>query len=277
MSGPVRRSLGGGGRFDFERVEAENVSRNFGRRRALSKVTVQASAGEVLVLLGPNGAGKSTLLNILSSLMRPTSGIVRYGRVTAAEAGDALRSSIGYLGHELFLYADLTARENLEFAAKLNNLSDAKDTVDRALEHARLTDRADDRVGAFSRGMRQRLALERALLHRPRLVLLDEPFTGLDDASAGMLSTRLRDLARDGAIVWTAVHDFDRATEVATRTMVLERGRAIEIPAGPGPLVVRYRAALSGVIGEYPPSFMPKQVVATVGLKRRVSLAMRLA
>jgi len=135
---------------DFERVEAENVSRNFGRRRALSKVTVHASAGEVLVFLGPNGAGKSTLLNILSSLMRPTSGTVRYGRATAAEAGDALRASIGYLGHELFLYADLTARENLEFAAKLNGVPQAAERVERALEHARLTDRADDRVGACS-------------------------------------------------------------------------------------------------------------------------------
>ena len=230
---------------DFERVDVDNVSRHFGRRRALSKVTLQASAGEVLVLLGPNGAGKSTLLNILSSLMRPTSGTVRYGRMTASEAGDALRSSIGYLGHELFLYTDLTARENLEFVAKLNDLPNASGLVDRALEHARLTDRASDRVGAFSRGMRQRLALERALLHRPRLVLLDEPFTGLDDASAGMLSTRLRELAQSGAIVCTAVHDFDRATEVATRTIVIDRGKAIELPNGAEPLVVRYRAALA--------------------------------
>jgi heme exporter protein A len=245
MSGSAVRSLGAGGRVDFERVDVENISRHFGRRRALSKVNVQASAGDVLVLLGPNGAGKSTLLNILSSLMRPTSGTVRYGQVTAAEAGDALRSSIGYLGHELFLYADLTARENLEFAAKLNRLSTAGDLVGRALEHARLTDRADDRVGAFSRGMRQRLALERALLHQPRLVLLDEPFTGLDEASADLLAARLRGLAANGAIVWTAVHDFDRAAEIATRTMVLRQGKAIEIAPGPESLLVRYRAEIA--------------------------------
>jgi heme ABC exporter ATP-binding subunit CcmA len=230
---------------DFDRVEADNVSRQFGRRRALSKVTMSARAGEVLVLLGPNGAGKSTLLNILSSLMRPTSGAVRYGRVTAAEAGDAIRSRIGYLGHELFLYTDLTARENLEFAAKLYNLNDARSAVDAALERARLSDRGGDRVAEFSRGMRQRLALERALLHRPRLVLLDEPFTGLDEASAGILAARLRELAAAGAIVWTAVHDFDRAAEVATRTMVLDRGKMIEIAGGAEPLVVRYRTALA--------------------------------
>lgn len=238
-----------GRRVDFERVETVNVSRQFGRRRALAKVSVEASAGDVLVLLGPNGAGKSTLLNILSSLMRPTSGAVRYGRVTAAEAGDAIRAGIGYLGHELFLYTDLSARENLEFAAKLYQLTEARARVDRALDRARLTDRADDRVGDFSRGMRQRLALERALLHEPRLVLLDEPFTGLDEASGGLLSARLRELARAGAIVCTAVHDFDRAAEVATRTMVLDRGRIIEIASGAEPLVVRYRAALAGARG----------------------------
>lgn len=229
----------------FDRVETDNVSRQFGRRRALSKVTVKASAGDVLVLLGPNGAGKSTLLNILSSLMRPTSGTVRYGRVTAAEAGDAVRASIGYLGHELFLYSDLSARENLEFAAKLYNIENSGARVERALEQAKLADRADDRVSEFSRGMRQRLAIERALLHEPKLVLLDEPFTGLDEASAGMLATRLRRLASAGTIVWTAVHDFDRAAEVATRTMVLDRGRMIEIAAGDKPLVVRYRNALA--------------------------------
>ena len=236
-------------RVDFERVETESVSRQFGRRRALSKVSMSASAGEVLVLLGPNGAGKSTLLNILSSLMRPTSGTVRYGRVTAAEAGDALRSSIGYLGHELFLYMDLSARENLQFAARLYQIGDREARVTRALERARLADRADDRVGDFSRGMRQRLALERALLHEPRLVLLDEPFTGLDEASAGLLSARLRELASGGAIVWTAVHDFDRAAEVATRTMVLDRGRVLEIPAGAEPLLARYRAVIAGAAG----------------------------
>jgi heme exporter protein A len=234
----------------FERVETDDVSRTFGRRRALSKVTVKASAGDVVVLLGPNGAGKSTLLNSLSSLMKPTSGTVRYGRVTAAEGGDALRASIGYLGHELFLYSDLTARENLEFAAKLYGLEDAGARIDRALEQAKLADRASDRVGEFSRGMRQRLAIERALLHEPKLVLLDEPFTGLDEASAGMLSTRLRRVAAAGAIVWTAVHDFDRAAEVATRTMVLDRGRMIEIAAGDKPLVVRYRAALARAASE---------------------------
>ncbi len=236
--------------MDFERVETESVSRQFGRRRALSKVTVKASAGDVLVLLGPNGAGKSTLLNILSSLMRPTSGTVKYGRVTAAEAGDAVRSNIGYLGHDLLLYSDLSARENLEFAAKLYGLQDAGARIDRALELARLADRASDRVGEFSRGMRQRLAIERALLHEPKLLLLDEPFTGLDEASAGLLSTRLRRIAAAGAIVWTAVHDFDRAAEVATRTMVLDRGRMVEIAAGDKPLVVRYRAALARAASE---------------------------
>jgi heme ABC exporter ATP-binding subunit CcmA len=245
MIAPDLQRRGEGGRVDFERVETENLSRHFGRRRALSKVSIAAAAGDVLVLLGPNGAGKSTLLNILSSLMRPTSGVVRYGQLTSAAAGDALRSRIGYLGHELFLYSDLTARENLAFAAKLYRLDRGDARIDEALEHARLTDRADDRVAEFSRGMRQRLALERALLHAPRLVLLDEPFTGLDEQSSDLLVARLRGLAAAGAIVCAAVHDFDRAAAVATRTVVVNHGRALEIPAGPGPLLARYRAVIA--------------------------------
>jgi heme ABC exporter ATP-binding subunit CcmA len=231
--------------IDFEHIQADAVSRAFGRRRALSRVSLTARAGDVVVLLGPNGAGKSTLLNVLSTLMRPTSGSVRYGEHTPAAAGDRLRGRIGYLGHELFLYTDLTARENLQFAAALHGIDAPAAQIARALDRARLVERADDRVAEFSRGMRQRLAIERALLHAPRLVLLDEPYTGLDEASAALLSVRLRELAAGGAIVLTAVHDFERAQEIATRTACLSRGRVIDIPAGSTPLVERYRAALS--------------------------------
>ncbi len=231
---------------DFDRVAIDDVSRTFGRRRALAHVTLNAAAGDVIALLGPNGAGKSTLLSILSSLMRPTSGAVRYGAITAEDGGDPLRLRIGFLGHELFLYTDLTARENLTFMARLYNLPDVAGTVERGLRRADLADRADDRVGGFSRGMRQRLALERALLHQPRLVLLDEPFTGLDDRSADALVDRISELGRGGAIVFAATHDFDYAERIATRAACVNRGRCRELPAGAAPLVERYRAALAG-------------------------------
>src|SRR5690606_16406698 len=148
---------------------------------------------------GPNGAGKSTLLGVLATLVRPSSGNVLYGERTAAEWGDRLRGRLGVLGHDLFLYADLTARENLEFFGHLYGVPDLTTRVAASLAAARLTERADDRVAGFSRGLRQRLALERALLHRPRLVLLDEPFTGLDDESARVLIERLRGLRHEGA------------------------------------------------------------------------------
>lgn len=231
--------------FDFDRIAIEDVTRHYGRRRALAKVTADAVGGDVVVLLGPNGAGKSTLLHVLSSLLRPTSGQVRYGGATAEQLGDGLRSRIGFLGHELFLYADLTARENLTFAARLYGLPDVEATVRRGLERANLTDRADDRVGGFSRGMRQRLALERALLHEPRLVLLDEPFTGLDERSADVLVARVQQLGRSGAIVFAATHDFDYAARIATRVACLRSGAFAEMAPGAGTLLERYRSALA--------------------------------
>lgn len=234
------------GEADFDRLEVSDVTRQFGRRRALSRVSLTAQAGDVMVLLGPNGAGKSTLLNILSSLLRPTSGTVRYGDAVAADAGDRLRGRIGFLGHELFLYSDLTARENLTFAARLYGVPDVAAVVERGLGLANLSDRADDRVSSFSRGMRQRLALERALVHRPRLVLLDEPFTGLDDRSGDALVDRIASLGRSGAIVVAATHDFDYADRIATRAGYMHRGRWRELPADGSPLMARYRAAVAG-------------------------------
>jgi heme exporter protein A len=232
-----------GSTFDF--VEADGVSRHFGRRRALARVSLTCRAGEVVGLLGPNGAGKSTLLGILSTLLRPTSGTVRYGGATPADLGDALRGRIGVLGHDLFLYPDLTARENLEFFGRLHGVPDLDARVAAALEDARLADRAGDRVSSFSRGLRQRLALERALLHRPRLVLLDEPFTGLDDASTDLLLARLQRLREDGGIVVMATHEFETAEAIVDRAVCLNEGRLRRLDAGPGRLVERYRRALA--------------------------------
>ncbi len=229
---------------DFSRVRLQGISRHYGRRRALANITLECKAGVVTGLFGPNGAGKSTLIGVLSTLVRPSSGTVVYGERTAEQWGDALRSRIGVLGHDLFLYGDLTAFENLHFFGRLYDLPHPDDVVARALDKARLTDRAHDRVGAFSRGLRQRLALERALMHGPRLVLLDEPFTGLDDASAALLIERLRQLATSGAIVVMATHDFDLADAVVDAAVCLSNGRVVPM-AGSGSLRQRYRDALA--------------------------------
>jgi ABC-type multidrug transport system ATPase subunit len=230
---------------DFDVVDVAGVSRHFGRRRALAKTSLTFRAGEIAGLFGPNGAGKSTLLGVLSTLVRPTSGEVRYGGATARALGNPLRGRIGVLGHDLFLYGDLSARENLEFFGQLYGLDRLSDRVARALAAARLEDRAGDRVSGFSRGLRQRLALERALLHDPRLVLLDEPFTGLDDESTALLADRLRGLRAAGAIVLMATHDFESADDLVDRMICLREGRTREVAADGSALRIRYRRTMA--------------------------------
>jgi len=225
---------------DFDRVEAAEVSRNFGRRRAVTRVSFSVGRGEVLGLLGPNGAGKSTLIGMLATLVTPTSGTIRYGGRTAGDAGPDIRARIGLLAHELYLYPELSAHQNLEFFAQLYGLR-PDGVVGAALESAGLMDRSHDAVSSFSRGMRQKLALERALLHRPRLVLLDEPFTGLDDSAVTGVSERLRRLASEGAIVILATHDLDLADGLVTRVAIVRDGKLVsDEPAGGG-LRGRYR------------------------------------
>ena len=231
--------------LEFDHLAVEDVSRHFGRRRALSRITFTASAGAILGMLGPNGAGKSTMMAVLATLLRPTSGRVAYGTHDAASSGAALRAAIGLLGHDLFLYPELTARENLAFFAGLHGHPDAGAAAETALAQAGLSDRADDPVSSFSRGMRQRVALERALIHGPRLVLLDEPFTGLDDASTAALVARLHALRDSGAIVILATHDLDVAEGLFDQALFLRDGRMMESVPRPEALRSTYRAVMA--------------------------------
>ena len=229
---------------DFERVLVSDLSRFYGRRRALSHVTFECLAGEIVGLLGPNGAGKSTLLSVLATLAEPSAGEVRYGCWTARDGGASLRARVGFLAHDLQLYPELSARENLEFFAGLYGLDRPGIRAQAALMAAGLKDRADDVVEGFSRGMGQRLALERTLLHGPRLVLFDEPFTGLDEASCGALIDRLRALRADGRIVVVATHDLDMVDGVLDREVLLQAGRLRSLDYE-GTLRQRYRLAVS--------------------------------
>jgi ABC-type multidrug transport system ATPase subunit len=228
---------------EFDSVQLTDVSRHFGRRRALSKVSLTVGAGDIVGLLGPNGAGKSTLIGLLATLVAPTTGHVRFGGQPASALGPSLRQAIGLLAHELHLYPELSARQNLAFFAELYGLAPAA-AADAALARAGLVERADDVVNGFSRGMRQRLALERALMHAPRLVLFDEPFTGLDDRAVSLVSDRLRQLAAGGAIVVLATHDLDLADGLVTRVVLVRDGRLLaDEPAASG-LRARYRSAV---------------------------------
>jgi ABC-type multidrug transport system ATPase subunit len=229
--------------LDFAFVAVDDVSRVFGRRRALSRVSLRVETRQIAGIQVPYGAGKSTLLGILATLLRPTTGRVRYGEATAAH-GATLRARIGVLGHDLFLYPELTARENLEFFAGAHGLRNPRVAAEQALAQAGLDDRADDPVSTFSRGMRQRVALERALIHQPRLLLLDEPFTGLDDASAAALLRRLRALRDSGAMVDVATHDLDLADGLLDQALFLRDGR----PAASVPRPERLRSTYQDVM-----------------------------
>jgi heme exporter protein A len=231
--------------LDFDDVTVSEVSRTFGRRRALTRVTFRATRGTILGLLGPNGAGKSTMLAILATLMRPTSGQIRFGSLDPAASGAFLRARIGVLGHDLFLYPELTARENLAFFAGLHRMSGPDGAAMAALRRAGLEDRANDPVGSFSRGMRQRVALERALIHGPRVVLLDEPFTGLDDASARTLVSRLNELRDAGTIVVVATHDLDLAEGLLDHAVFLRDGRVADAVDRPSGLRTTYRDVMA--------------------------------
>jgi len=230
---------------DFDELAVRDVSRHYGRRRALARVSLTCRSGEVLGLLGPNGAGKSTLLSILATLLTPSAGEVRYGGRTAVEMGPGLRGRLGFLSHDLHLYPELTARENLVFFARLYGLSDVDGRVAAALARAGLTSRGDDIVTGYSRGMRQRLALERTLLHDPRLLLLDEPFTGLDDASVGALVGRLREMRAAGRIVVVVTHDLDVAEALLDKVAVLKEGRLVACEDAHGRIREHYRTSVA--------------------------------
>jgi ABC-type multidrug transport system ATPase subunit len=230
--------------MDFTSLTFTDVCRNFGRRRALNRVSFRCHAGEIVALLGPNGAGKSTLLSIAATLLAPSSGAVHYGDQTAAGAGPGLRGRIGLLGHDLFIYSELTAAENLLFFGQMYRVAAVARRVEAALASAGLTHRRNDVVAGFSHGMRQRLALERALLHDPRLVLLDEPFTGLDDAAAMALRRRLEGLRDNGCIVLVTTHDLETIEPILARAVMLQNGKLVTLDGGAGSLRERYRAGL---------------------------------
>jgi heme exporter protein A len=224
--------------MDFTSLSFADVSRSFGRRWALNKVSFRCEAGEIVGVLGPNGAGKSTLLSIAATMMAPSAGTVRFGDRPATSES---RGHIGMVGHDLYLYPELTAAENLEFFGRLHRVADLGARIERALDRAGLSERRDDPMLGFSRGMRQRLTLERALIHDPRLVLLDEPFTGLDDAASAALVARLEELRGRGCIVLIATHDLETVEAVIDRALVLRAGRLVPLAAGSGSLRDRFR------------------------------------
>jgi heme ABC exporter ATP-binding subunit CcmA len=208
-------------------VRVAGLVRVFGAQRVLDGVDLDVAAGEAVALLGPNGAGKTTLLKIVATLLRPTRGIAAVGGHDCARAAESARPLLGVVAHGAHVYEDLTARENLAFWLRLNGRAAARDTVAAALADVELERQADARVRTFSAGMRRRLSLARLALTRPRVLLLDEPFAGLDQRARKWLEGRLETFKAGGAALLMATHGFGRELAVADRLAILVAGRVV--------------------------------------------------
>jgi heme exporter protein A len=222
-------------------VEAAGLVRRFGARRAVDDVSFALDAGDCLAVFGPNGAGKTTLLRMLAGLIRPNEGTVRVAGRAVREDADA-RSLVGLISHQSMLYGALTVRENVEFAARLYGLPDPRAAALEALMRMRVAERADARVRVLSRGLQQRVSIARAIVHHPSVVLLDEPYTGLDAAGSTALTTMLTSLRAAGATLVLVTHNLDEGLALATRAAIMLDGRFARLDSRAAIDVPRYAA-----------------------------------
>jgi heme exporter protein A len=223
MTAPLPQSEGALG--------VQDLARSFGHVRALRGVSFTLGTGDVLAVFGPNGAGKTTLLRLLAGVLRPDRGEITIDGRRLVRGDAAMRRRIGLISHASLLYDGLTAAENLEFYAQLYGLKDRRALALRALEAVGLADRADSLAATMSRGMTQRLTIARALLHDPDVVLLDEPFTGLDQRAAASLKGQLERLRKERRVVVLVTHNLDEGLELATHVAIQVAGRFVECGA----------------------------------------------
>jgi heme exporter protein A len=205
-------------------ITTKKLVKRFGLKAVLRGVDFEVQPGEFVALLGPNGAGKTTFLRILASLSRPSLGEVRVAGYRLPNEAAAVRARLGVVSHLPLLYGDLTAEENLRFYGRLYGIPDLEPRITEVLEMVGLDARRRDLVRTFSRGMQQRLAIGRAVLHDPDVMLFDEPYTGLDQDASSMLDEVLKTVAARGRTVVMTSHDLARAEDLATRFDILSRG-----------------------------------------------------
>ena len=220
-----------GSATDSSMIATQGLGRRFGGRVAVSEVSLSLDAGDCLALFGPNGAGKTTLLRMLAGLLRPTDGTGSVAGV-ALPGGAALRAAIGYISHSSMLYGALSARENVELTARLVGVRDPRAQAERALERMEMGERADTPVRLLSRGMQQRVSIARATVHDPCVVLLDEPFTGLDDSGSAVLGAHLAALRAAGTTMVLVTHQIADGLALASHAAIMRDGTLVRLEKG---------------------------------------------
>jgi len=231
-------------------IEVRKLVKRFGSKAVLRGLNFEVREGEFVALIGPNGAGKTTLLRILASLARSTLGEVRIAGYRLPDQSAAVRRSLGFVSHQSLLYGDLSAEENLRFYGRMYDLAGLESRIGAVLDTVGLTGRRRDLVRTYSRGMQQRLAIGRAILHDPSVLLFDEPHTGLDQEACDMLDQVLREVSGRGRTVIMTSHDLARVEDLAVRFDVLSHGviaaSAARSDLGGTNLLDFYRRALAG-------------------------------
>ncbi|MCC6805622.1 MAG: ABC transporter ATP-binding protein [Anaerolineae bacterium] len=211
-------------------IEVEGLTRVFGSLRAVDDLSFGVEAGEVFGVLGHNGAGKTTLVRLINGVLEPTSGSIRVLGMNPVTQGSDVRRQTGVLTETPSLYERLSAHDNLKLFAQFYDIANADQRVDEMLRLFNLTERANDRAGGFSKGMKQRLALARALVHAPQILFLDEPTAALDPEAARNVITLIESLSREsGRTVFLATHNLDEAQRLCTRVAVLSQGRLLAL------------------------------------------------
>lgn len=208
-------------------IKVRKLVKRFGLKTILNGLNFEVSPGEFVAFLGPNGAGKTTFLRILASLSKPTYGNVSIAGFQLPQQASIVRRKLGVLSHQPLLYIDLTAEENLKFFGRMYSVENMDERIKEVLDIVGLRKRSRDLVRTFSRGMQQRLAIGRAVIHDPELLLLDEPYTGLDQDASSMLDEILKSVTSEGRTVVMTSHDMARTEDIASRFDILSRGKIV--------------------------------------------------
>lgn len=208
-------------------IQIEGLTKSFGNHQALKGIDLNVQHGESIAIFGPNGAGKTTLIRILATVINPSSGKVTVDGLNLKDNAEEVRRKIGVVTHQTFLYRNLTAYENLEFYSRLFDVPRHKERIREVVDMMGMTPRLHDRIGTFSRGMQQRLSIARSLLHKPVIMLLDEPETGLDQQAISLLWEILK-TEREGKLsVILTTHNLERGLELGDRFVILNKGKVV--------------------------------------------------